>query len=121
MIKIQEGGVRYRSVVHLWGCHLALVSMDDVPECPQRQLVAWSDGGPAPHARADFGVFVAALQAPGGVTDILGHLVSSISFLALCRFSHILALCPVGRHFFFSLYLFSVYYIQTLFSPLTEF
>ena len=73
--------------------------MDDVPECPQRQLVAWSDGGPAPHARADFGLFVAALQAAGGFTDILGHLVSRISFLALGRFSNILARCPVGRHF----------------------
>ena len=77
--------------------------MDDVPECPQRQLVAWSDGGPAPQRRAEAGLAVAALQAAGGFTDILGHLVSRISFLALCRFSHILALCPVGRHFFFSL------------------
>ncbi len=71
--------------------------MDDAPECPQRQLVAWSDGGPAPHARADFGLFVAALQAAGGFTGILGHLVSRISFLALCRFSH--TLCVVSRTF----------------------
>ena len=94
--------------------------MDAVPECPQRQLVAWSDGGPAPQRRAEAGLAVAALQAAGGFTDIIGHLVSNISFLALCRFSHIIALCPVGRHFLFSLYLFSVYYIQTFVSPLTE-